>query len=1051
MECSMNSYIKTEALIDLDPDIKKIIELEEERQNRKLIMIPSESSAPSAIRESLGSVLQNIYAEGYPSEKTRSFSEKEILDVKFQLINFRRYSDPRYYKGVEFIDILEEIARKRCANLFSNNVCPSDDIFVNVQPLSGAPANNAVYQALLDPGDSILGMNLFHGGHLTHGSSVNRSGRLYKAFHYGISPVTEKIDYEQLQTLAKEINPKIIIAGYSSYPWVPDWQKFKEIAENVGAYLFADISHIAGMVAASVIPSPVGYADIITFTTHKTLCGPRGACILSFDEKISSKIDRSVFPGEQGGPHAQIFAAMATTFKLAQTQEFRTFQNQIIKNCKSLTKELQKRKIRIAYGGTDTHLTNIDCKSIKNEDEIPLTGDMAARILDLSGIVVNANTIPGDKSTFQASGIRLGTPWVTQRGLMEDDMEELANIIADIITSIKPYTISTRKFSNYRAKIDFLSLEKSKIRVRNLSEKALKSVGYKNNGYPYFYFLDDFTNFKNEQWISFQIKGEGIQQILNYVIVDDIEDLIQDTSLKTSLFVDNKKIPCLIKITDKNDIILSFRKDDAGVSSAWLRDLSDGFIQFDRDLQMRIPGPFLIERIEEESYSKNKAVDQNNRKPYYIGIFPTDKPELPKLQEFNFSPFEKEDGKKRTRLFDWHQENRGRIIPFAGWEMPVWYTSVVEEHKATRNFAGLFDVSHMGVFQAQGPSALSFLDSVCANDISTLKVGQSCYTHFLSPDADVIDDLLVYHHRPDEYLIVVNAANDAKDWAWLNAVKSGNVLIDKDFPFARCYGRNVILRNLRDASEKSSMRVDIALQGPLSRKILLGLQFNSNDKAKISSLSRTELCHVNWRDLDLIISRTGYTGERIAFEIFIHPDATLDLWKELISVGKPLGLKPCGLGARDSLRTEAGLPLYGHEMGGVYNLGIADAGFIDYIKVYKPWFIGRSEFIKRESQRNSIVARFRFIQQRVRMAHLGDPILNSKGKVIGFVTSCAIDEEEFLTGQAYIDNQYAVEGTEIYIYQGASELMLQNINQLRIGDRTVLPDKAQIINRFAKL
>ena len=358
----MANFIISENLQQVDPDVKRIIDLESERQNRKLIMIPSESSAPDAVRESLGSVLQNLYAEGYPFEFTRKYSEEEILDYESQILNFRRNSDPRYYKGVEFADILEELARRRCAELFANNIYSPEEIFVNVQALSGAPANNAVYQALIEPGDTVMGMSLFHGGHLTHGSSVNRSGKLYHAFHYSVDSDTRKINYDQVRDLARDKNPKIIIAGYSSYSWVPDWQRFKEIANEVGAYLFADISHIAGPIAGKAIDSPVGFADVITFTTHKTLCGPRGACILSFDKKISRKIDRAVFPGEQGGPHTQVFAAMATSFKLAKSKQFIEFQSQILKNCRVLSQQLEKRGLRIEYGGTNTHLTNINCK-----------------------------------------------------------------------------------------------------------------------------------------------------------------------------------------------------------------------------------------------------------------------------------------------------------------------------------------------------------------------------------------------------------------------------------------------------------------------------------------------------------------------------------------------------------------------------------------------------------------------------------------------------------------------------------------------------------------
>ena len=488
----MNSFSKNEPLVTVDNEVSQIIDLENERQKRKIIMIPSESDAPLAVRESLGSVLQNIYAEGYPAEETRLYSQDQILDYEKQILNFRRNSDPRYYKGVEFADILEELARRRCAELFANDFYSADQIFVNVQALSGAPANNAVYHALIEPRDAILGMNLFHGGHLTHGSSVNRSGKLYQVSHYSVNPETEVIDYDEVSRIAEENKPKIIIAGFSSYPWIPDWKKFKEISKSINAYLFADISHIAGMIAAKVMPSPVGFADVITFTTHKTLCGPRGACILSFDEKISKKIDRAVFPGEQGGPHVQVFASLATTFKIAKTEQFKATQSQILKNCKALADQFLKRNIRIAFGGTNTHLLNIDCKSIKSSSGAYLTGDIAARILDIAGIVANANTLPGDKSTSSASGVRLGTPWLTQRGYLESDMIEIADIISDLLHSIKPYFIIRNGKTLNRAKICFNILEEAKIRIRNLAEKTIDPGELLRRGYPFFSFFDYF-------------------------------------------------------------------------------------------------------------------------------------------------------------------------------------------------------------------------------------------------------------------------------------------------------------------------------------------------------------------------------------------------------------------------------------------------------------------------------------------------------------------------------------------------------------------------------
>src|SRR5574338_1342581 len=339
-------------LAKLDPDVYELTQLEAERQFRKLILIPSESSAPMAVREALGSAFQNIYAEGYPEEETRWMSEEEILDYPARLGDYRRNGDPRYYKGVEYADLVEALARRRAAEAFAANGYSADQIFVNVQALSGAPANNAVYQALINLGETVMGLNLLHGGHLSHGSSVNRSGKWYHAVHYTVDE-NERLDYDKIRALALETKPKLIIAGYSSYSWVPDWKKFRAIADEVGAYFLADISHIGGMVAAGVVSSPIGIAHVVMSTTHKSLDGPRGAVLLTTFPVIAKKLDKAVFPGEQGGPHIHIFAALALTFKLAQTKQFRKLQEQTVLNARAMADQFVLRGLRVPFGGTD--------------------------------------------------------------------------------------------------------------------------------------------------------------------------------------------------------------------------------------------------------------------------------------------------------------------------------------------------------------------------------------------------------------------------------------------------------------------------------------------------------------------------------------------------------------------------------------------------------------------------------------------------------------------------------------------------------------------------
>ena len=520
----MTDFLFRGDLRDVDPQVAELIDLEAERQYRRLILIPSESTAAPAVRQALGSVFQNIYAEGYPSEDTRWMRENEILNYAERLGEYRRFSEPRFYKGVEYADIAEALARRRVAERFATNGVSADDLYVNVQALSGAPANNAVYHALLQPGDTLMGMDLFHGGHLSHGSKANRSGKLYHAVHYSVDPETERLNYNAIAELVAEHKPKIIVVGYSSYPWAVNWEKWRAIADSVGAILMADIAHVAGLVVAGAYPSPVGYADVITFTTHKTLCGPRGACILTTDRLLAKKIDRAVFPGEQGGPHVNVFAALAVAMKLAGSEQFKTLQHQIVKNAVAFTERLRERGLRIAYGGTDTHLMNLDCKSVKGPDGTPLSGDMAARILDVAGTVVNRNTIPGDTSALRPTGIRMASPWVTQRGFKEAEMQALADIIADLLQATTPFTLPGRRRPLLRAKVDFLFLEDAKIRVRQLAEQAGIDFMPTRHGAPHFTYLDDDTS-SGEPWDALDLSGEQVRSFLNFVLISDIEAL----------------------------------------------------------------------------------------------------------------------------------------------------------------------------------------------------------------------------------------------------------------------------------------------------------------------------------------------------------------------------------------------------------------------------------------------------------------------------------------------------------------------------------------------
>lgn len=383
-----------ENLVKVDEEIYNLVGKELEREQEGIELIASENFASKAVMEAMGSYLTNKYAEGYPAK--------------------------RYYGGCQVVDEVEELARERAKKLFGAE-------HANVQPHSGSQANMAVYFTILQPGDTVLGMDLSHGGHLTHGSAVNFSGRLYNFVSYGVNKETEMIDYEQIRRLALEYKPKLIVAGASAYSRIIDFKKLKDICDEVGAYFMVDMAHIAGLVATGAHPSPVPYADFVTSTTHKTLRGPRGGLILC-KEKYAKALDKNIFPGIQGGPLMHTIAAKAVCFKEALQPEFKEYINKVVKNCKVLAEELVKYDFKLVSNGSDNHLILVD---LNNKD---ITGKDAEKLLDSIGITVNKNTVPNEtKSPFVTSGIRIGTAAVTTRGFDEEDMKELAALINDAI------------------------------------------------------------------------------------------------------------------------------------------------------------------------------------------------------------------------------------------------------------------------------------------------------------------------------------------------------------------------------------------------------------------------------------------------------------------------------------------------------------------------------------------------------------------------------------------------------------------------------------------
>jgi glycine hydroxymethyltransferase len=384
--------------------------------------------------------------------------------------------------------------------------------------------------------------------------------------------------------------------------------------------------------------------------------------------------------------------------------------------------------------------------------------------------------------------------------------------------------------------------------------------------------------------------------------------------------------------------------------------------------------------------------------------------------------------------------------------MPVWYTSVGDEHRAVRRAAGLFDVAHMGVFEIAGPHATAFLDTVLSNYAAWLEDGQSCYGYLLDPDGNVIDDVMIYRRRPDLYLMVVNASNEDKDWDWLNAVNERRVVIDRARPWVQVEAR-ATLRNLKDPALGERQKRDIALQGPASLPTLQALTDDPELKAALARVRRTDLieCELagpsigSGQGIPLVIARTGYCGEEWGYEIFVHPNEAVNLWQAILEAGELFGVKPTGLAARDSTRTEAGLPLYGHELAGPFDISPVEAGFPGYVKYHKPFFVGRDALLAREEGRTREVIRFRVNQKGVRRPHTGDPVVNKKGQYIGQVTSCSIDTEGYLLGLAIVEKRYNVPDTSIAIFPLGGKSLEEAL--LR-GKRVALPVGVTVLTRF---
>lgn len=1205
----------------VDEDIARLIQLEEQRQGRKLIMIASESICPRPVKEALNSVFTNLYSEGLPSIRMDRETVDEVLDYDFQITNHRRFADRRYYKGCEYVNLMETLAKRRICELYATHDNPKakvkftpEEIYANVQPLSGAIGNNAVYDAFVEPGDTVMGMSLTSGGHLTHGSLANRSGMFYNIVSYTANVETGEIEWEQMEELIREHKPKMIIAGYSAYPWDIDWKKFREMADISGAILLADVSHTAGLIAARQMNNPIEYADVVMFTTQKTLCGPRGAVILTTDIEKAKKIDVAVFPGEQSGAHQNNIAAKAVAFKIAQSDEYKALAKNIVANTKHLEKAFRKLGLKIAYNGTQSHMVLIDLKAIPNKTGYTLTGEIAARILELCGIVANKNTIPGDDNAIHPTALRFGTPWVTQRGLGKKHMEKIAELVHKILTNIQPFHWIGRVKDIGRGKIDLEIMEEVKAEVEKLEMEAILEKDIEWDGYPHYFGAGDAKGRRTPlygkhielnarvsekhgwavptSYIKIKDEVNALEKKAGLLDIGDIgiievsgrraEEFLDEVGTagilgmeigrsKRTLFLDKDSTllaeGLVIRLRNRKDwgrfIVLTHAVNTERIK-LWFRSLSDAYVIFDEeDVYRKIQGPVVVRDLKEVDNQRERrtaivvrgpnarkvlrAADSNIKglkagqvltgnfmgtrcivahtgfgkkdlsftllvnpssagkvwdklmssgeryglipvgytaraqvrkkhgmtpltgskvkgkalaktykdlidynKPYFIGqrklleFAPKSKKRI-----YKYVPEEREP--RKSCLYEEHIKLAGksRIVPFAGWLMPVSYGSIAEEHKAVRETAGLFDVSHMGTIEISGKYATQFLDFVTTNYIHILYPGQSMYGYILDPDGTVIDDVFTYCLAKDRYLMVANAVNAEKVFAWLNAVNSQRFIVDNKNPNAEIR-EPVRIVDLKDRLSGKKQKIDIALQGPKSIDVMLSLVKDENLKWKIGQLSKFEFIEAEIAGIPMIVSRSGYTGEDVGFELYMHPDDAPKLWRLVLKKGADFGVKPTALGARDSTRTEAGFPLWGNELAGEHDIFPSEAGYGYFVRLHKPFFVGRERAVSKAKDWETQIIRFRVMKKGGRMAKPGSPVLNLEGETIGQVTTNIVVGGHQM-GLAFVDHEYSEEGTRIGIFPEPRPGKKIDGRSIRAGNAEVLSRLRTLEEQVTKL
>jgi glycine cleavage system T protein len=911
-----------------------------------------------------------------------------------------------------------------------------------------------------------------------------------------------------------------------------------------------------------------------------------------------------------------------------------------VENAKYFAKCLMDLGLKLAYGGTDSHLLLIDLKCLKSDTGYPVTGEIATRILDLCGITCNKNTISGDTNAAHPTAIRFGMPWVTQRGISKPELKKLAELVNKVLTNIKPFhyvdTVCTDGTGDEigRGKIDMEVIEEVQHEVQKIIENMNDRLPSFRTGYPDYNEVsfeeepvlhttemhDEHKRLKaklapRSGWVmpvSYTSTKDELKVLSNKVGIIDSADrgIIELTGdpdrvsaflheattndmlslevgeCKRTLLFDKKGVlvddMMVYRLSPKNNgfarFLVTTHPNNTERVLTMFRFLSDEYVVFDedKDIHAKIQGPMIVRDLKNQD-ENNTLTRLDLVGPNALKLLKKLEPKLPNMKDFSvikhkikgfdvllskitypektvrFSIFVHPDyakvlwktilsigkslglapvgidarnelrkrsglplyeiegkGKKSAKrpkiteiynaksqylffltkpyfvgqkkllnklkqktkkkkyiykpkdipvrkscLNAEHRKLGGKMVPFAGWEMPVMYanSSINEEHNAVRDTVGLFDVSHMGVFEFSGKYATRFLDLITSNYVSWLYPGQAHYSYFLDPNGNVIDDIFLYRVEKEHYMMVVNAANAEEDWAWIQAVREKKHIIDNTFPEIEVEGE-LKIRNLKETKAGSDQCVDLALQGPNALKVLLKLASDKASRVKISRLQKMEFVDVKLKGINVRIARTGYTGAKLGYELYLHPKEAPKLWNHLIKDSQEFGLVATGLGARDSTRTEAGFPLHGNELAGDYKINPVEAGYGAFIKLHKPYFIGREAALNWAKARDMEVVRYKMDGKGVKVVKTHDPVANERGEFIGNVTS-SVSIEGYQMGLAYIKKRFNKAGTKLNIFslprqhghdQGKPKGMAKGTYQL--GDKTVVPVSATVLPRF---